>query len=146
MSGKSDPSMEFASADWLDFLHKLLVARAAVSVDPTAPRVICEVYRKAPRHLAPSGRLAWTRRLENGRIDFTLEECSDAEADVKLVGDYAVLAPLARLLVRPGDEHVFAARMQAAISSGTLEVVRDRRDPEAPRDFTLHNMLAAVTR
>jgi len=135
--------MEFASPEWLAFFARLLVARAAMGETPEG--VTCEVYRKVPSHLAPTGELAWTRRVQAGVASVELIECPDAQADTKLVGDYDALLPLARLLVED-DGAKLEAGIAAGIAAGTLDVIERRPNPDAPRDFTVHNMMAVLTR
>ena len=135
--------MEFASPEWFDFFGKLLVSYAAVNGTPDG--VTCEVYRRVPPHLSPSGTLAWTRRVRGGEAEFKLEECRNEEADVKLVGEYGALLPLARLVIGD-DTSRFERMMDEATTSGAVEIVRERREPDVPRDFTIHNIMAVLTR
>lgn len=135
--------MEFASPEWLAFFARLLVARAAILDTPDG--VTCEVYRNVPAHLSETGRLAWTRRVEGRVAHVEFVECPDDEADMKIIGDYAALLPLARYLI--GDDTAeFEELMRSAVESAAVEIVSDRRDPETPRDFTVHNLMAVLTR
>lgn len=143
MARLADVQMEFASPEWLDFLRKLLLARAALV--PVPVRVTCEVYRDVPRHLSADGTLAWTRRVDGANVTVTFDEAADTDAQVKLAGDYGALADLCRKVV--GDEpDMFEALFADAIAAGWVELLRNERDPDEPRDFTIHDILAVLTR
>lgn len=143
----SDRPMEFASPEWFDFLAKLLVARGIIDPEAAAGAT-CEVYRKVPAHLArdESRELAWTRRVADGRVTVTFEECSDEEAAVKLVGDYDALRPLSVFIVTEENADVFGALMEEAIRSGRIEIVKARPVSDRKPDHTVHNLVGAVTR
>lgn len=138
--------MEFASAQWLTFLKKLLLARAATH-PKTVDGVTCEVYRNLPAHLTPPGKsaLAWTRTIRGGIATVSFEECADEAADVKLVGDYETLASLTRFIVTEQNEAEFIGEMDKAVRAGRITIVRETRSDE-PRDYTIHNLIGALTR
>jgi hypothetical protein len=137
--------MEFASAEWLAFIKKLFIASATVKGN-TPIGTTCEVYRNVPEHLSGSRTIAWTRRVTEHGTTVTFEECPDAEADVKLVGDYDALLPLARYIVHEGNEAEFTTLVEAAVVAQRIAIVRERPPAEPKRDYTVHNFIAALTR
>jgi hypothetical protein len=141
-----DEQMEFASAEWLTYLKKLFLARAATN-PKTVDGVTCEVYRNPPAHLLPAGKsvLAWTRTIRNGIATVSFEECPNEDADVKLVADYDALLPLARFIVTEENEAAFIGAMDEAVREGRVTVVRETRSDQ-PRDYTIHNLIGALTR
>lgn len=145
MSDLRDKQVEFASPPWLELLERLLLAAAALN-SSSVSGVTCEVYRNVPRHLAAEGRLAWTRRMRNGSVEIAFEECPDDEADIKLVADYEALLPLVRFVITDESEPDFSRLMQAEVVAGRIEIVRERRPEGFKRDYTVHNLVAVLTR
>lgn len=136
----ADFAVEFAGPEWFDLYQKVCIAAARAGA--LADGVTCEVYLDVPRHIAPSGTIAWTRRTEKGRCTLAFVECPDDEASSKIRADYTALLSLARIIIGE-DERPFMARIGDALASGALEIVR--HDPDAPGDHLVHNLMAAWT-
>jgi hypothetical protein len=139
--------LEFGSAAWLDRLALAFQEAAAARPEYVFP-VACEVYLDVPTHLLPGNghRIAWTRRAGHGRATLLLEECSLAEADVKVVGTYAAFRRLARIHVTRDNAGDYQQLVAKATMDGELTIVCDRRDKSIPPDYTAHNIMAGLTR
>lgn len=136
-----DFKVEFASPEWFDLLQKLCLAACRMGM--MTDGIACEVYRDVPSHLAPSGTLAWTRRVASGSCSFEFGECPDDEAYAKLRADYSTMQTLGRMIVGDDDAEFLAAAM-GAIETGKIELVR--HDPNRPSNHLIHNLLAVMTR
>lgn len=136
-----DYAVEFASPAWFDLYQKACIA--ACRMGRMADGVACEVYQDAPAHIAPDGTLAWTRRVEGGKFSFAFVECPDDQADSKIRADYATLLPLARVIIGE-DESAFHRAAFDAVMSGKMAIVK--RDPDAPANHMIHDLMAAWTR
>lgn len=138
---------EFGSAAWLERLAKIFSDLAAARPDRIFP-VVCEVYRDAPPHLLRQGAttISWTRRAHDGQAWLSLEECSEAEADVKIIGDYTACRALAGFLVTPETVEDYRALIDEKVRRELVRMICDKRDPTLPPDYTAHNLIAQMTR
>jgi hypothetical protein len=143
---------ELASREWFAAMHALVSDRvsAALRLNPDLRTSACEVFLKPPPHLAPDGadRLAWSYSVANGRLTFALEERDDV--DLKIVGDYDAILPIARL--RVGGDPQRQAELQAMsaelVQAGRLAFPRRAAPPEGldPHPFdTIHDAIARLT-
>lgn len=135
----------FGSAPWRGLLHGYLLAKADEFAATLEGRdfSLCEVYTDVPVDVDPADRVAVTWGFRGGRLWFAPEERD--EVDIKVVIDWATVAPLARLAVA-GDEEVQARMNEAlgrAAASGKLAVTQ--RVPMPSFVATMHDDLAGVT-
>lgn len=137
--------LEFASEAWFELFSKLLIAKVALG-DETQPRVACEVYYNAPRHIAENGRLAWTREITQEGVVFRFEECAEADADLKVEGEYSVFRELTRFIIGPDGQSTFEGLIADAVATGKVRACVDRRVVRPPLDVVFHNYIAALTR
>jgi hypothetical protein len=86
---------EFASTGWMAALHREMAAMLKAAA-PDLRFSFCEVFTGVPKHLDRNGTgvLTWSCRIEGSRTHFVEEELDGV--DVKTVGDYHYLLPLAR--------------------------------------------------
>lgn len=139
--------LEFGSTEWLALFGRLLAAKIQLDGDRT-PRVLCEVYLNAPAHLAVDQRrsIAWTCRIDVSDIVFSTEECPDAIADVKTVGEYAAFRSLVTFNRRPDNDGEFTQKVTALVSAGQLRSIADKRTAKPAPNYAFHNLIAALTR
>ncbi len=133
---------EFASAAWMDALHREIVAMVR-----TAPADLrysfCEVFTGVPKHLDRNGTgtLAWSCRIEGSRVRFS--ETED-DVDMKTTADYTYLIPLARWHIDEETRAAFTKYLEDGTCDGKIVRVGD------PTRFPallagLHNAVIAFT-
>jgi hypothetical protein len=107
-----------------------------------------EIFTDPPAHLDPErrGRIGWYFRVANGRVE--VGEGVLEGADVGIVGDYATVLPLARVVHADDPQAAEAAGRDAerAISEGKLRFDGDRaRLATLPWTAVLHDTMARQT-
>ncbi len=134
---------EFAGVEWMNALHREIAAMAK-DADPALRYHFCEVFTGVPKHLDRNGTgvLSWNCRIEGSRVFFAETEANDV--DLKTIGDYDYLVPLAHWLVDDETRVAFNAYLQEGMQSGKLKQTGD------PARFPavlvgLHNAVIAFT-
>ena len=138
---------EFAGPAWLHLLETLLrdaVAEAGDAADGVEFSV-SETYLAAPPHLAPpDGPFGWHVRIADHAVTF--RPVPDADACVRVVGDYDALRQLARRPMGPTTDNGRAVGLLAArlVADGRLRIDGDvRQQPEWLG--SIHDALARQT-
>ena len=138
---------EFASPTWLAAIHGLIAERAA-TLSQTVPNLhmsICEVFTRAPAHLADSaGQIAWSCVVNGGEVDFRLSERDDV--DFKVIVDYAAVLPLGRYDSQgePARRENLSRMSAALIEQGVMRIIGQRgSDPNVMP--SVHDAIAQLT-
>ncbi|MGI9324520.1 MAG: hypothetical protein ACR2PZ_04820 [Pseudomonadales bacterium] len=131
--------VEFASAAWIAVARRELEDLVHRHGQAGKKFSLCEIFTDAPKHLDPSGSVAWHFYIDGTTVTVATGEVEDAS--VKLRTDYQGVLPQARLFY-------------------TAEILAERaqQEPGAAFDFVegdlsltpdyiteLHNRLAVVT-
>jgi hypothetical protein len=135
--------LEFASQEWLDELHALLLVYTQ-KVGPELELSLCEVFTGVPTHLDTdgSGVIAWHCRIRNGSVMMARGEIDDA--DLKTTADYQYILPFARMQLNPANIAEMEAEHARGVALGLLKREGDRS--VIPREFYgMHNDIAALT-
>ena len=134
---------EFASKDWMDALHREIVAMLRNAPDDLRYS-FCEVFTGVPKHLDRNGtgKLAWSCFVEGSHVQFTETERDDV--DMKTTADYTYLIPLAHWHI---DEETRAA-LNKYLEEGARDgkIVRAGDPARSPAILNgLHNAVIAFT-
>lgn len=138
------PRYPFASPAWAAALHGYLVARGAeMAAEHGQDFSICEVYTEVPGDVNDLDRVPVTWGFADGAAWFELTERDDV--DMKVVGTWEVLAPLARVVYADDPDGAAASHVALgeALAAGTLQVTRTGAPPEVLG--RLHDDLARLT-
>jgi hypothetical protein len=139
---------ELCSPGWIAAVRRFIEERAAGSDLRGIEVSFSEIFDDPPPHLDPErrGRIGWYFRVADGRVEVrggVLEN-----ACVRIIGDYAAVLPLARIVHGDGPaERARAAReAERAIARGTLRLEGDRsRLAALPWAGLLHDHMARRT-
>jgi len=140
-------TFELASKAWLEELFRLL--REAAQQHPEVTFSVCEVFTKVPARLGPDeeGNVAWHGFLRDGEVNLGLGEVPAEAVDVKTVGEWQTIVPLAHHKINLSDPADFARYQQMgdeAAASGKVRRFGDRT--KAPLALvSVHNALAERT-
>lgn len=138
---------ELASRAWIEELFRLF--REAARQHPEVTFSVCEVFTHVPRRLDPDGEgnVAWHGFIRNGEADLCLGEVAVDAVDVKTIGEWEAIAPLARHKIDLADPQGFAryqALTEQAAAEGRIQRFGDRS--RVPLAFVgIHNALAERT-
>jgi hypothetical protein len=135
---------EFASPGWLRAL-KSEIEQLLAAGNSRANWSLCEVFTGVPPHLDrdKTGIIAWHCRIKDGKAHFSETEVDDV--DVKTIGDYQYLLPLAHLHIDPAALKEVAAIWEDGARRGLLRRVGDGSG--RPAELAgLHNAVIAFTR
>ena len=136
---------EMASPQWLAALHAFFVA-ARPLVQFTRNVSLCEVYRDVPSSIpSANGTIAFTVRFRKDSNDVEFELAEAAEADMKLVIDYAHVLPAGRVVVGgdPAKQREMEGIIGKAIQSGHATVAG--RMPAELQSLPVHDQIARLT-
>lgn len=134
---------EFASPGWLQAL-KGEIERLLAAGKSRANWSFCEVFTDVPPHLDrhKTGKIAWHCRIKDGKPHFVEAEADDI--DVKTIGDYQYLLPLAHLHIDPAATKELAAIWEDGARRGLLRRIGDGSGRPAEL-ADLHNAAVSFT-
>ncbi len=131
--------VEVASPAWIAIARKELEDLVGTHGQAGEKFSLCEIFTEAPKHLDPSGSLAWHFYIDGTSVIVGTGEVDDAT--VKLHTDYQGILPQARLVYTP---EILAERAKEEPVSAFDSVEGDLT--LTPDYITeLHNRLAVVT-
>lgn len=136
---EQNEKVEFASAAWIAVARRELEDLVGIHGQASKRFSLCEIFTDAPKHLDPSGIVAWHFYIDGTTVTVAAGEVDDAT--VKLSTDYQGVLPRARLFYTP---EILAERAQEEPGTGFDSVEGDLT--LTPDYITeLHNRLAIVT-
>lgn len=147
MISETSSQYEFASPQWIAFMHGMIVERVKRWKEdaPDLSWSICEVFTNPPEHLSPAGApIAWSCIYNRGDLTFEASERDDVE--FKVVVDYNAVLPLGRYDTAgcPARQKELADMAAHLRASGAMKVTGDRSQRD-PRVGDLHDLIARVT-
>ena len=142
----TETKLEFASTAWIDAIRAAITAELAAEGD--AARSInfsvSELYTDTPVHISPDGQVGWSCRIADGQVAF--QHARDPDADIVMVGEYAAIQQLARIVVAgdPDRQAELERMMAEALESGRMRIDGDvTRAPPAMN--AVHDDVASRT-
>ena len=142
--------LPFASEEWVAVAAETLteaVAKHADGLRDLGEFTLCEVGHNAPAYLHVGAKLAWHARFDGASVAVAAGELADAECDLKIEGDHAVMSNLGRLQYHARNPTVIAAA-QARLTQLSRWQVHGTVPQHAALGVvlrTLHDAMAART-
>lgn len=139
---------EYMSKEWLAKLEAIIGELVEQSRDELSGIgfAMNQIYTDVPEHLAQgsSARAGWWFRIKNGEFEFGIGEIPDA--NIKLIGPYATMLPLARLVMTedPTALEQTNATIHEGVSDGTISYYDDGQGFPAPL-APAHDLIAKHT-
>jgi hypothetical protein len=134
---------EFMSAGWIAMAREQITRALAATDLQGVDFTLCEEFTNAPAHLGQNGdgTVGFCLRIADGAVEVT--DRPSADADLRLISDYAEALPIARATdARAADP----ALMQERIAAGKLTVIGSAAGaPAALAALNIHQLLAPRT-
>ena len=137
---------EFATKEWLAAIHGFVHerARAAALTDPGVTMSFCQVIQNVPKHISPSGEVAFHFFVKKGVVTFA-HTASD-QCDMKITGDWASLRDATKIEIN-GDQKQMDKLMALSkvMAEKNLSKVEGTHERPASMGFP-HDVMAQLTK